>query len=204
MSTTPTPAGPAEPPVGGRFSPGGLTPGGGATLPPGPAGPVAPPSAVGLPAGSIRPTVTIATYDNYADAQRLVDYLSDNKFPVEHSSIVGTDLRLVEKVIGRLTTGRAAVAGLASGAWFGLFIGLLLGIFTSSNWFAVILVTLAIGAAWGAIFGAIAHAATGGRRDFTSRSQLQASQYAVTVDAEHADAARHMVVQMNWRASGAQ
>ena len=204
MSTTPTPAGPAEPPIGGGFSPGGLTPGGGATLPPGPAGPVAPPSAVGIPAGSTRPTVTIATYDNYTDAQRLVDYLSDNKFPVEHSSIVGTDLRLVEKVIGRLTTGRAAVAGLASGAWFGLFIGLLLGIFTSSNWFAVILVTLAIGAAWGAIFGAIAHAATGGRRDFTSRSQLQASQYAVTVDAEYADAARHMVVQMNWRASGAQ
>jgi hypothetical protein len=61
-----------------------------------------------------------------------------------------------------------------------------------------------IGAAWGAIFGAIAHAATGGRRDFTSRSTLQARQYAVTVDAERADEARHMLVQMNWRASGAQ
>jgi heat induced stress protein YflT len=213
MSTTPAPAGPgAEPPAGGGgfgtggLNPGGLGGGGGANLPPGPGGPIAPPSAAaGTEAGAApRSTVTIATYQNYADAQRLVDYLSDNQFPVQHASIVGTDLRLVETVIGRLTTGRAAVAGLASGAWFGLFIGLLLGIFTNSNWLGVIIVTLLIGAAWGAIFGAIAHAATGGRRDFTSRSQLQASQYAVIVDAEHADAARHMVVQMNWRAAGNQ
>ena len=214
MSTTPTPAGPgAEPPAGGSGGFGGIGSGGigsggigpgGSTLPPGPAGPVAPPSvpAGAEPAGS-RPTVTIATYQNYAEAQRLVDYLSDNQFPVQHTSIVGTDLRLVENVLGRMTTGRAALAGMASGAWFGLFIGLLLGIFTSSNWFAVIITTLLIGAAWGAIFGALAHAATGGRRDFTSRSQLQASSYAVNVDAEHADQARHMVVQMNWKASGA-
>lgn len=213
MSTTPAPAGPgAEPPSGGGFGSGGfgpgggLNPGGGSVLPPGPAGPVAPPSAAAgtEPAAPTRPTVTIATYQNYRDAQRLVDYLSDNQFPVQHASIVGTDLRLVEKILGRVTTGKAALAGLASGAWFGLFIGLLLGIFTNSNWFAVIITTLLIGAAWGAIFGAIAHAATGGRRDFASSSQLQASQYAVNVDAEHADQARHMVVQMNWKATGAQ
>jgi len=148
--------------------------------------------------------VTIATYDTYAEAQRSVDYLSDNKFPVEHTAIIGTDLRLVENVTGRLTVGRAAIAGLASGAWFGLFFGLIIGIFTNANWFGVIIATLLIGAAWGAIFGAIAHAATGGRRDFTSRSTLQARQYAVTVDVERADEARHMLVQMNWRASGAQ
>src|SRR4051812_39319715 len=175
---------------------------GNSPLPAGPAGPVAPPSAA-VPPEPARATVTVATYEKYVDAQRLVDYLSDNQFPVQHTKIVGTDLRLVETVVGRLTTGRAAVAGLASGAWFGLFIGLLLGIFTNSNWFGVILTTLVIGAVWGAVFGAIAHAATGGRRDFTSRSQLQAAQYAVTVDAEHADTARHMLVQMNWKASGA-
>ncbi|HEY9481520.1 MAG TPA: general stress protein, partial [Micromonosporaceae bacterium] len=146
--------------------------------------------------------MTIATYDTYAEAQRAVDYLSDNKFPVEHTAIIGTDLRLVENVTGRLTVGRAALAGIASGAWFGLFFGLIIGIFTNSNWFGVIITTVLIGAAWGAIFGAIAHAATGGRRDFTSRSTLQARQYAVTVDAARADEARHMLVQMNWRASG--
>ena len=67
-------------------------------------------------------------------AQRAVDYLSDNQFPVERTAIVGTDLRLVENVLGRLTTGRAALAGAASGAWFGLLFGLLIGIFSDSGW----------------------------------------------------------------------
>src|SRR5439155_25550877 len=100
-----------------------------------------------------------------------------------------TALRFVEHVTGRLTTGRAATAGAASGAWFGLFIGLLFGLFSRSAWWAVLLVAVLIGAAWGAVFGAVAHAMTGGRRDFSSRSSLQAAQYAVTVDAEYANQA---------------
>jgi hypothetical protein len=168
-----------------------------------------PPTPTGQPvdafgAAPAGPTVAVATYPDYPSAQRAVDYLSDNKFPVERTQIVGTDLRLVENVLGRLTTGRAALAGAASGAWFGLFIGLLFGIFSNSSWFAVLLVCILIGAVWGAIFGAIAHAMTGGRRDFTSRSSLQASQYAVTVDAEVADGARQLLTRLNWQASGAQ
>jgi hypothetical protein len=106
-------------------------------------------------------------------------------------------------VLGRLTVGRAALAGAASGAWFGLFLGLLFGIFSDSNWLGVLLVAVLAGALWGAVFGAIAHAATGGRRDFTSRSSLQAGQYAVTVDAEHAESARQLLTRLNWQTSGA-
>jgi hypothetical protein len=153
--------------------------------------------------GMSRATVSVASYPDYAAAQRAVDYLSDNQFPVEHTAIVGSNLRLVENVLGRLTTGRAALAGAASGAWFGLFIGLLFGIFTDANWFAVVFSALAIGAFWGALLGAIAHGMTRGRRDFTSRSSLQASEYAVMADAEHADAARQLLTRMNWQASGA-
>ena len=152
---------------------------------------------------STKPTVTVATYDDYASAQRAVDYLSDNGFPVERTAIVGTDLRLVETVLGRMTIARAALAGAASGAWFGLFIGLLFGIFSDSAWLGVILAGLLIGAAWGAAFGAIAHAMTGGRRDFRSTSSLQASQYAVNAEAEVADEARALLTRMTWQASGA-
>jgi hypothetical protein len=184
-------------------------------IPPGPAGSGAPmPGASGLGGGVFggapvadqgmpRATVTVASYPDYASAQRAVDYLSDNQFPVEHTAIVGSGLRLVENVLGRLTTGRAALAGAASGAWFGLFIGLLFGIFTDANWFAVVFSALAIGAFWGALFGGIGHGMTRGRRDFTSRSSLQASEYAVMADAEHADAARQLLTRMNWQASGA-
>jgi hypothetical protein len=171
------------------------------SVPPGPTGVPSLPSQT--PGGAAAPTVVVGTYAEYALAQQAVDHLSDNQFPVERSAIIGTDLRLVENVLGRLTTARAAGAGLASGAWFGLLIGLLLGIFSNSNWFAVIFVCLLIGAVWGAAFGAIAQAATGGRRDFASRSSLQAGQYAVTTDPEVAEQARQLLVQLNWRASGA-
>ncbi|MEU4428906.1 general stress protein [Actinoplanes sp. NPDC024001] len=178
-------------------------------VPPGPAGVPDLPAAQaaktgGLGAAAAGPTVVVGSYPEYVLAQQAVDHLSDNKFPVERVKIIGTDLRLVETVLGRLTTGRAALAGAASGAWFGLFIGLLFGLFSDSGWFAVILTTVLIGAVWGAIFGAIAHAATGGRRDFTSRSSLQAAQYAVLADAEVADEARALLVRLNWQASGAQ
>ena len=72
------------------------------SVPPGPAGvPATPAAGAEVPA---RPTVTVATYPDYASAQRAIDYLSDNQFPVELTSIVGTDLRLVETVVGRMTT----------------------------------------------------------------------------------------------------
>jgi hypothetical protein len=175
----------------------------GDTIPPGPTGvPTIPAADPTLGTPSV-PTVSVGTYPDYALAQKAVDYLSDNKFAVEHTAIVGTDLRLVENVLGRLTTARAALAGAASGAWFGLFIGLLFGIFSNSNWIAVIVVTVLIGAVWGAVFGAIAHATTGGRRDFASRSSLQAGQYAITVDAEVAEEARALLTRLNWQTSGA-
>jgi hypothetical protein len=136
---------------------------------------------------------TVATFNSYFDAQRAVDHLSDQRFPVDRVAIVGTDLRLVEKVLGRMTVGRASLAGAGSGAWFGLLIGLLFGIFAVSDWWRVVLAGVIIGAIWGAIFGAIAHAMTGGRRDFTSFSGLQASQYAVIVDVELAQRARELL-----------
>lgn len=152
--------------------------------------------------GAPTPTVAVATYADYAAAQRAVDHLSDNGFPVDQTAIVGTDLRLVEQVLGRMTVGRAALAGAASGAWFGLFIGLLFSLFSESGWLVVILAGVLIGAVWGAVFGAIAHAMTGGRRDFTSTSHLAASQYAVTVTAEHADRAAQMLSQLAFGTPG--
>src|SRR5262245_16799865 len=111
--------------------------GSGPAVPPGPAGvPVTPASAASKGVGGepdAQPVVTVGTFTDYASAQRAVDYLSDNGFPVERAAMVGTDLRLVERVLGRMTTARAALAGAASGAWFGLLIGLLFGIFSVSK-----------------------------------------------------------------------
>jgi hypothetical protein len=72
----------------------------------------------------------VASYPTYGEAQQAIDRLADGSFPLQYSEIVGRDLRLVERVTGRMTDGRAAAAGAATGAWFGLFIGLLVGLFT--------------------------------------------------------------------------
>jgi len=133
---------------------------------------------------------TIAICPSYADAQAVVDRLSDDGFPVEHLDIVGSDLRLVERVTGRLTNSSAAAAGAASGAWFGLFVGLLLGLFSSDGWFGLIVTGLVIGAVWGAIAGYLGPAALRGQRDFASTQALVASRYDVVARDGQAESAR--------------
>jgi hypothetical protein len=134
---------------------------------------------------------TVVSFATYEEAQDAVDKLSDAQFAVEHLDIIGSDLRLVERVTGRLTKGRAAAAGAASGAWFGLFIGLLVGLFTSGpTWLGLIVGGLAIGAVWGATFGFVGHAATGGRRDFSSKRTLAATRYDIVARGGFAEQAR--------------
>src|SRR6266705_3098797 len=129
---------------------------------------------------------TVARFDDYGSAQRAVDRLSDDGFPVEHLDIIGSDLRLVERITGRLTKARAAAAGAASGAWFGL----LLSIFTTGPWWGLLVVGAVIGAVWGTLFGFLGHAATHGARDFASARTLAAMRYDLVARDGYLDAAR--------------
>lgn len=142
---------------------------------------------------------TVGEYPTYTAAQQAVDYLSDHGFPVRHATIIGTDLRLVETVTGRLTVARAALAGAGGGAWIGLLFGAVLALFTAATWWLVIAVGVTGGALWSAVLAAAAHAATRGRRDFTSRRQLAAARYHLTVTTEHAEHAQRLLLQHFWR-----
>ena len=103
---------------------------------------------------------TIATFSSYEEAERAVDSLSDQQFPVERVAIVGTGLRSVEQVTGRLTTGRAALTGAGQGAFIGLFIAVLFGLFfTGPGFLGLLAYTVIASAIFGAIFWAISHAA---------------------------------------------
>lgn len=126
---------------------------------------------------------SLGVYDDYAAAQKAVDFLSDEGFPVQNVLIVGTDLRQVERVTGRLTTGRVAGAGAASGAWLGLLIGLLLGIFSDgSAWLTTVLGGVALGLAFGVVWALLGYAATRGQRDFSSVTKVVATRYEVLVE----------------------
>ena len=105
------------------------------------------------------PKTTVATYANYPEAERAVDYLSDKGFPVEKVAIVGTGLKTVEQVAGRLTTGKAALAGAAQGAMIGLFFGLLFSLFFEGpDFLGVVLYGLVAGTIFGAVFAAVGQA----------------------------------------------
>ncbi|MGH3485952.1 MAG: general stress protein [Nocardioidaceae bacterium] len=138
----------------------------------------------------------IATFKTYREAQRAVDYLSDNGFPVRHLSIVGSDLKQVERVIGRLTKAKAALAGAATGAWFGALVGLLLALFASSTTAALLVMLWAVlsGALFGAVWGFVGHLITGGERDFSSLGTTIAARYDVYCEQEHAAEATDLLM----------
>ena len=138
---------------------------------------------------------SLAVYDEYAAAQKAVDYLSDNKFPVEQLMIVGTDLKRIERITGRLTTGRVAVGGIISGVWLGLFVGLVLSLFAEGDGstLATILSTVLVGALFGLIFALVSYAMTRGQRDFSSVTAVVATKYEVLVEHKSAAQARELL-----------
>lgn len=130
-----------------------------------------------LPKGDV-----LGTYDTYFEAQAIVDRLAKADFPVTKVAIVGSDLKTVERVTGKLTYGRAAGAGAASGAWFGLFIGVLFTFGGTGTVLQYIVAAVIIGAGFGGLFGIVATAVTRRTRDFTSTHQVLASRYEIVVD----------------------
>lgn len=138
---------------------------------------------------------SLAVYNAYSDAQRAVDYLSDHEFAVQNVLIVGTDLKQVERVMGRLTWGKVLTGGVLSGMWLGLFVGLLLSMFApaGSSSLPTILSAVAVGAVFGAVWAGMGYAFTRGHRDFTSVSQVVATRYEVLVEHRLFDEARQML-----------
>jgi hypothetical protein len=144
----------------------------------------------GAPAAPAGEQESLGSYTTYAEAQHVVDYLADHDFEVETTQIIGSDLRMVEQITGKLTWPRAVLSGVAGGAWFGVFVGLLLNILTTATFWRA----MSFGVSWGVIFGGVFAAAgyglTAGRRDFTSRSATMPSRFEVLVATAHSGHAR--------------
>jgi hypothetical protein len=152
----------------------------------------------GLPKVPTPPTGwPIGSYETYAEAHRAVQYLATNDFPVQEVTIVGVDLMLVERVIGRLSWPKVLTTGALSGAWFGLFVGLLLGFFSQqTSSFAPILVGLVAGVVFGLVFAAVGYASTKGGREIASASQLVAGRYDVLAQPRNAERGRDLLAKL--------
>ncbi|MCA4132358.1 general stress protein [Arthrobacter sp. M4] len=139
---------------------------------------------------------TVGSYTSYLDAQKAVDYLADQQFPVQLVSIVGNDLKMVERVTGRLSYPRVALSGALSGMWFGLFVGVMLSFFSPTGGYFSIVTSVLMGAAFFMLFGIVTYATQRGKRDFTSTSQVVATNYDVIVAFEAAQEARRLLHQL--------
>lgn len=132
----------------------------------------------------------LGSYTTNEAAQRAVDVLAEHKFPVEHVTIVGTGLKLEERILGRWTLGRAVLTGAGTGAWVGLLIGVIFWIV--SPWVVgAVISAIILGVIFGAIFSAVAFLVH--KRAFMSAPSVVADRYDILVDAEFAEEARRLL-----------
>ena len=140
---------------------------------------------------------SVGIFNSYADAQKAVDYLADEKFAVQNLAIVGTDLKSVERVLGRRSWRTVLSSGVSSGVSTGLIVGIIMLIFTRpASVLVLILSCLALGVAIGLAFAAAGYAMTRGKRDFTSVTQTVATKYEVLCEHKVAAQAREMLNQL--------
>ena len=121
----------------------------------------------------------LGTYESYLEAQQVVDKLARADFDVSQLAIVGSDLKTIERITGKMSYARAALTGAATGAWFGLFAGTVLFLFSASPNLTYAVAVILIGAAFGMLFGIASYAVNRRRKDYTSINQVIASSYQV-------------------------
>jgi hypothetical protein len=139
----------------------------------------------------------VASYARHEDAARAVDYLAENKFPIERVAIVGRELEVVEQVTGKPTVGDAVFRGAITGAVTGILIGWLFALFTwfdprvASGW--LIFDGFWFGTLVGALFGLFIYLVTRNQRRFATIPMMVPQYYDIVVDELYADDAARML-----------
>ncbi|WP_141916894.1 general stress protein [Klugiella xanthotipulae] len=135
------------------------------------------------------------SYDTYQQAQEAVGHLVHADFPLNNISIVGGDIKSVERVTGRMSYGRVALLGAVSGSYLGFFLGILFFLFQpeNSSIVSVFFAPVIICAGFGMLFGVLSHSLNRNRREYSSVMQLIASRYDVVVDPDLVNRARNVL-----------
>ena len=137
---------------------------------------------------------SLGVYSTYQEVQSVVDTLADKQFPVQSTLIVGTDLKLMERVTGRRTWPKVISQGALSGLWMGLFLGLLL-LLLSPGSLTIVLTSVVLGIVFFTVSSVIGYAMSGGRRDFTSMTATIPMQYELLVEHKHAAQAQRILAE---------
>ena len=137
---------------------------------------------------------TLAQFNNYREAVSFVEKMIENDFPPKLVSIIGTDLRSVESVRGKLGYGRVAFSGGLTGSWLGMFFGLIFGATGSEQ---VLLSNvgagIVIGAGVGMLINVIRFSLAKNKRGFISGQAVVAKKYDVMVPKDQLSLAKKAV-----------
>ncbi|MSS84239.1 hypothetical protein FYJ24_05550 [Actinomycetaceae bacterium WB03_NA08] len=128
------------------------------------------------------PTGTeVASFTTYEGAVEAIEKLAENDFPITSVAIVGSDMHVVERVMGRLTPARVALAGATQGLTWGLLFGLMTFFIMGDAAGLFPLLGIFFGVLMGIIFGMVSWSAGRKKKSFAAQTQLVASRYAVLV-----------------------
>lgn len=138
--------------------------------------------------------MVVASFETYEQAQAAIAKMSGAEGDLSGLAIVGNDLKLVERITGRLTWGKVALAGAMRGLGFGAFIGLVYMLLVPEAIGSVLLFPL-LGLAFGILLGVVTHSMTRRKRDYASVQQVLAARYDVVAPQQSAGKAMHIIGQ---------
>lgn len=127
---------------------------------------------------------SLASFTDYQQAVSYVEKLIENDFPAKFVSIIGTDLKTVETIKGKLGYGRVSMSGALTGSWLGMFFGLIFGVTGAGTEQVLInnvLAGIVIGAGIGMLINIVRFSVTKNRRGFVSAQTVLAKKYEVVV-----------------------
>lgn len=133
---------------------------------------------------------TVASFTDYARAQKTVSALVAAEVPARDIAIVGTGLRSIERVTGRLGWATAARSGALNGILLGIFFAAIIMIGAPDVPLQLFAGVLFVGIALGMLLGLVSYSFVRRRRDYASIVQVTAEHFEVTVLAKSAHKAR--------------
>lgn len=153
--------------------------------------------AAAIPSGHV-----LAEVSSHAEAGEVVAKLVAGEFPPREISIIGIDLKLVERIRGRLGYGRVALSGAIAGSWIGLLFAILFGVgisgsgdspasFAPAQFFAAIVV----GVGLGILANVLRFTFSSAKPTYLSSSFPVAQRYQVIVPTERATEAVRLLQQ---------
>lgn len=139
----------------------------------------------GLPRGEL-----VSTHTTREAAQDQLHKLVDGDVPPTAVTIVGKDLRVVERVRGRMSYPQAALGAGLRGLLFGTLIGVFMYLLAPEGGWQQIVFSALLGVGLWMILGVIAYGMRKDRNGFASTQQVVPAAYDVVVAFEHAGRAR--------------